>query len=488
MRRLTTEQVAVVVFFGLLFIIGTRQPTDTDTWWHLRAGQYTLDHGIIRADPFSFTKAGVPWIDHSWGGQLVLYGVWKLAGSYGLSLYTSVLALAGMWFVHRSSTGSGYARGLALLLGGMAAAIFWTPRPQMLSFLLTSVLLYLLHLHKRGGAGGVRAGVVWWIPLLMAVWGNLHAGYAIGFILLLGSVGGEILGHLFDPDGEAVLPWSGVRRLALVTGASVVAVMANPYGWKILTVPFDTVSIGALQDYIAEWRSPDFHTYATWPFAFLLLALIGVLGASRRRLDWADFCLAAGTAFMALMATRNIATFALVATPIVARHLVTVFEDRGWVAATEERVAPLQTILYSTIILLVVAAGATKLVLEMRGPAAETALRRSLPVGAVDYLEATDPPGPMFNSYNWGGYLMWRLPDRLVFVDGRTDLYGDTFLVDDYLHTVDGAPGWQDTLDRYDIAVVVIEPDSALARNLQGTDGWRLAYQDDKAAVLERTS
>lgn len=486
MRRLTTEQVAVVVFFGLLFIIGTRQPTDTDTWWHLRAGQYILDHGIIRSDPFSFTKAGAPWIDHSWGGQLLLYGVWRLAGPAGLALFTSVLALAGMWFVHRSSSGNGYARGLALLLGGLAAAIFWTPRPQMLSFLLTAVLLFLLHLHKRGGAGGVQIRVVWWIPLVMAVWGNLHAGYAIGFILLVGSIGGEILGHVFDPEGEAVLPWSGVRRLALVTLASVVTVMVNPYGWKILTVPFETVSIGALQDYIAEWRSPDFHTYATWPFAFLLLALVGVVGASRRRLDWADFSLAAGTAFMALLATRNIATFALVATPIVARHLATVFEDRGWLAGTDDRPARLQTALYGAVIALVVAAGATKLVLELSGPASEAALRRSLPVGAVDYLEDHPPVGPMFNSYNWGGYLMWRLPDEPVFVDGRTDLYGDTFLVDDYLHTTEGAPGWQDTLARYRIQVVVIEPDSALARDLQVTEGWRLAYGDDTASVFER--
>lgn len=485
MRRLTTEQVATFVFFGLVFMVATRLPTDTDTWWHLRAGEHILGHGIIRADPFSFTKAGAPWIDHSWGGQVVLYGIWELAGRYGLALYTAVLATTGMWLVHRTSSGSGYARGLALLLGGATASIFWTPRPQMLSFVLTALLLLVLHLHKRGGASGLRRNLLWWVPLLMAVWANLHAGYSIGFILLLGSIAGEVLGHLFDPQGEDLVPWAGIRTLALVTAASVAAVCVNPYGWQILAVPFDTVRIGALQDYIIEWKSPDFHAFSAWPFALLLLALLGAVGASRRRLDWTDFVLVSGTALMAFLATRNIATFALVATPVLARHLAGIAADRGWVARSE-RVAPLQGWLHLVVVVLVVAGGVAKLGIEMEGPAADPALRKALPVAAVDYLEASDPPGEMFNSYNWGGYLMWRLPDRPVFVDGRTDLYGDRFLLDDYLDTVDCAPGWEETLDRWSIGVVVIEPDSALARTLSDRDGWRVAFEDDKAVVLER--
>lgn len=481
MRRLTTERVATALVFGLVFALAVRLPTDTDVWWHLRAGDQIVHHGIIRADSFSHTMAGARWVDHSWGAQVVLYGVWRLAGTWGLALYTAVLATLGMWLVHRMSSGSLLARGPALLLGAATAAIFWTPRPQMFSFVLTAALLYLLHLHKHE-----QRDLLWAVPVLMAVWANLHAGYSIGLILLLGSIGGEVLGHLVDRGGETLVPWVGVRRLAVVTAASVAAVCVNPYGWRILAVPFQTIGIGALQDYVLEWRSPDFHEYSTWPFAFLILALVGVLGASRRRLDWTDFCLVAGTAFMGLLATRNIAVFAVVATPVLARHLAGIAADRGWATPDTAPVGRGQAVLHAVLVAVIVLAVGAKTVAELERPTAAADQRRTLPVGAADYLRRTDPPGQMFNSYNWGGYLMWRLPDRPVFVDGRTDLYGDDFIVHDYLDTVDAAPGWQGTLDRWDIGLVVIERDSALARALTGDPGWELAYADERASVFER--
>ena len=210
MRRLTTERVATTVLFGLVFALAVRLPTDTDVWWHLRAGEQIVHHGIIRTDTFSHTMAGAAWVDHSWGAQVVLYGVWRLAGSYGLALYTAVLATLGMWLLHRMSSGSILARGPALLLGAATAAIFWTPRPQMFSFVLAAALLYLLHLHKREGRD-----LLWAVPILMAVWAHLHAGLSIGLILLLGSIGGGVLGHRFARGGATLGPWWGQREVGV---------------------------------------------------------------------------------------------------------------------------------------------------------------------------------------------------------------------------------------------------------------------------------
>jgi len=85
MRQLSIQRAAVIILFGLLFALAARFPTDTDTWWHLRSAEYTLQNGIIYSDPFSFTKAGEPWINHSWGAQIMLYGFWLIAGNLGLS-------------------------------------------------------------------------------------------------------------------------------------------------------------------------------------------------------------------------------------------------------------------------------------------------------------------------------------------------------------------------------------------------------------------
>ncbi|MFN8195641.1 MAG: hypothetical protein U0R80_15320 [Nocardioidaceae bacterium] len=483
MRRLTTERVATTLLLSLVFALASRLPTDTDVWWHLRAGEQIVHHGFIRTDSFSFTMAGKTWVDHSWGAEALLFGLWQLAGRWGLALFTATLATLGMWLVHRASSGSLLVRGPALLLGAAAAAIFWTPRPQMLTFALTALLLWLLHVHKREGRD-----LLWWVPPMMAVWANLHAGFAIGFVLLLGSLAGEVLGHLLDRKGTDVVPWPGVRRLALVTAVSVGTVCLNPYGWRILAVPFQTLGIGALRDYVFEWQPPDLHEPSTWPFALLVLALLVVLALGRRRLDWTDLVLAGGTAYLAFTATRNIAVFAVVATAIVARHLAGLAEDRGWPEVSREPVAGRRAIVHAALVGVVVLGAGAKLVAELERPDAGAALRRTLPVGAADFLERTDPPGRMFNSYNWGGYLMWRLPDRAVFVDGRTDLYGDDFVVHDFLDTAEARPGWQQTLDRWDIDLVVIERDGSLARALGDDPSWRLAFSDDRAAVFERVA
>ncbi|MBZ0300509.1 MAG: hypothetical protein K8J31_12240 [Anaerolineae bacterium] len=91
----------------------------------------------------------------------------------------------------------------------------------------------------------------------------------------------------------------------------------------------------------------------------------------------------------------------------------------------------------------------------------------------------------MFNSYNWGGYLILNLPDEPVFVDGRTDLYGNAFL-QKYLNTAVGGEGWRDTLDQYAIRLVLVEAQSGLARQLRSEPGWTLDYEDDLAVVFTR--
>jgi hypothetical protein len=436
---------------------------------------------MIYADPFSFTKAGEPWINHSWGAQIILYGAWQLAGNVGLAVYTAGLATAGMWFIYRMAAGNTYLRAFALVLGAATAAVFWSSRPQMLSFALSALVLYLLHLHKRRGIDRL-----WWIPVMMGVWGNLHAGFSIGFIFLGGSIAGEILGNIFTPGAEAVVPWRGVRKLILVTVASVAALLVNPYGLEMLAVPFQTVGIGALQNFIQEWNSPDFHQQQTWPFIALLLGVLGAVGASNKRLDWRDFVLVAGTAFMGLLAGRNIAVFAVVATPVLTIHLAAALDERGWNLKPARRVTPRMARLNVLLVALVLLGALAKVLVVLDAATVQEAQAEFLPVRAVDYLNTAQPPGPMFNSYNWGGYLLFARPDEPVFVDGRTDLYRDAFLTDDYLNTATGRDGWRETLDAYGIRLVVVETGSGLARALRDEPGWSLDYTDKQAVVFTR--
>lgn len=479
LRSLTIERTMIIILFMLIFALAARVPVDTDTWWHIRSGEYTLTHGMITADPFSFTMAGEPWTNHSWGSQIVIYAAWKLGGPLGLSVYMAALATAGMFFVYKMCEGSSYMRAFALILGAAAAAVFWSPRPQMFSFFLSAVILYILYLYRSK-----QVDRLWLVPVIMAVWGNLHAGFSIGFIFLGGVIAGEALGRLFNPQSN-YLTWRQIRKLIVISLISAAALVINPYGLNMLLVPFQTVSIGALRDFIQEWNSPNFQGRETWAFIFLLLGVLGAAGASKRRISWTDYVLVSGTAFMALLAGRNIAVFAVAATPVLTYHLDSILTERGWSLQPVQRVTMRQARLNLVILLVVFLGCAAKVLLIMEPKSLAADMRAHLPIDVAAYIEEEQPPQPMFNSYNWGGYLMFAVPDYPVFVDGRTDLYGDSFLLQ-YLRAATGGDGWRETLDEYGIRTAVIETGSGLARRLRDEPDWNEVYTDDMAVVFVR--
>jgi hypothetical protein len=481
-RALTIERTTTICLFLLVFALAARIPVDTDLFWHLRAGETTLSQGFIWQDSFSHSFAGQPWINHSWGAQVIMLLLFRAGGYFGLSLYMAGLATLGMCFVWRMGSGSVYMRAFVLILGAAAAAVFWSPRPQMLSFALSAAVLYILWLYR------VRdTDRLWLLPLIMGVWGNLHAGFSIGFILMGGVIAGEALGNAFAPHRAHGLSWRRIGRLVLFALLSVAALLVNPYGPQLLAVPFQTVSIGALQNFIQEWNSPNFHERQVLPFLLLVVAAFGVVGASRLRLTWTDFLLFAGTLYLALNAGRNIALFAIVATPLLMTHLDSVLSERGWAMRTLQRVslrlARLNLVIIGVVALAVLLRTAAVLV----PPSVDAALRTIEPVDAVAYLRQSDAPRELFNSYNWGGYLIWAAPEYPVFVDGRTDLYGDAFLSEVYLPTTTGRDDWQAALDAYGINTVLVESMGGLARLLRLSNVWRIAYEDDMAIVAVRS-
>lgn len=488
-RSLTIQRLMIAILFILVFTMAVRVPLDTDTWWHIRSGEYIVEQREIpTVDPFSHTRVGDEWIDHSWGSQVVLYGIYELfggstapgdPGAIGLALFMATLATAGMAFVYLMCDGNVYLRAFMVVVGATAAAVFWSPRPQMFSFMFGALILYLLHLYKRKAIDRL-----WLIPPIIAVWVNLHGGFAIGFIFMFGSLAGEMLGNLFNADDARVVRWGRLKKQALVTAVAIPVVALNPYGLQMLGYPFRTIGIGVLQDFIQEWASPDFHQPQVWPFALLLLGLIGAVGLSSRRIDWTDLVLVTGTGFLALSSGRNIAVFAIAATPLMSRHVDAWLTDRGWQLRLRRSVTPAMARLNWLLLVLVLAGALVKIVSAMDTGLIRDAQRERFPVELAAYLDQTPPSGEMFNSYNWGGYLMFAAPDVPVYVDGRTDLYDDAFLRE-YLSIVFIDEGWFEALDEQGIDFIAIEADSVLAAMLRTQpDTWREQQFDGGRSAL----
>jgi hypothetical protein len=466
----------VAVLFVLLFTIAARIPVDTDTWWHLRSGQTILQsHSVPFVDSFSFTKAGQPWIDQNWLAQIVLYGCYALAGSVGLALFTATLATVGMAFIFATCRGSVYIRGIVAILSAATAAVFWSARPQMFSFVLSAVVLYLIYAYKRDPARHRRH--LWLLPPIMVLWVNLHSGFAIGFIFLACAIVGEVLNNLM-PGSAAASAASDARPtvllgpLLLVSGVCVLALLFNPYTYQMLLYPFQTAGIGTLQQSIQEWASPNFHGRESWPFLILLFGTLAAVGFSKRGWDWTDLALVSVSAVLALVWQRNFAVFALAAAPALCDHIGTILQNmRLELPATPPPQGARRGVNWSILVGLGLVA-LFKINVTLNPSTIAQAQHDYLPAEAAAYLQSAAPPGPLFNSYNWGGYLMFKAPNYPVFVDGRTDLYGSAFL-DQWRSALDGV-GWQAVFAQWNIRLVVIERDSALATILRHEPGWPL--------------
>jgi hypothetical protein len=482
-KTLTLPRLLAVIATLAVFAMAFRAPVDTDTYWHLRAGQWQVEnHAILQVDVFSHTRAGSAWVNHSWLSQVILYAAFAVLGDFGLALYTALLATAGMAFIYACTKGAGpLVRAAAIVAAAATAAVFWSARPQMMSFLLSAVVYWLLWRWREEGKDWL-----WALPPVMALWANLHGGFAIGFVLMVLALMGETARWLFDgvlhrgqadPDASAAFP--RLVRLGIVGLVSAAAISLNPYGPAMLLYPFRTVGIGVLRDFIQEWASPDFHQTNLLPFLFLLLTTLGAAGLSRRRLDWSDAALVIGTAASALLAGRNIAVFAITAAPVWARHVDSWLAEHGYKLRWGEGKLALNWALAALVGALVVLRVAS----ELNPATVEAARAATLPVEAVDCMVREDPPGPLFNSYNWGGYLIWTARDYPVYVDGRTDLYDDE-LLRGYLRTAYAQEGWEEGLSG--INVVLIERSSPLARVLEMTADWHVLCQDDVAMVFVR--
>ena len=470
----------LVVTFLLVFSAGAQLRVDTDVWWHIRAGAYTLDNGIIRTDPFSFTKAGDSWIDHSWGSQILFDALWRVGGYGALEVLTGLLALAGGVLVYRMCSGRTYLRCVAVGLASLTASVFWAPRPQMFSYALTALVLYVLYLRRHRGVD-----VLWALPVIMLVWANLHGGFAIGLLLIAGTLVGELLERIMPLDDRGSLDPSALRRLAAFGALSVGAACINPYGPRLLAVPIETAG-GTFAQLIEEWMPPDLRNPSFWPFALMLVLLVLSVGASPRRLGWSDALLCSAATLLAMSAGRNISTFAVVVTPVLTYHLSALREERGWELRVLQRANRPIIALNAILILLVCLIAAERLSASFRDARLEASMRETLPVDAVRYLQEEGVRGELFNAYDWGGYLIHALPGEPVFVDGRSDLYGARFLANPYAVLANGGPAWQQRLDRFGIETVLVRRTSGLAFVLAQSPSWRWAYSDDLAVVFER--
>ena len=472
---------------------------DSDTWWHLRAGEWMFENrSILQHDIFSYTRYGEEWNYPGWLIQIPMYLIYKILGPGGLNIWTAAMVAVAFSFSWGILRGGYFMKAFLLVLAAAASGVFWSARPHLVTFVFASATLYILEKSTHNSDAPNRK-LLYWLPLIMLLWVNSHGGFVVGFILWGIYWISEQISWISEKSSS--LRFKGILnqpkiifqdpkyRLTVVGLLMIIAVCINPAGIGMFKYPLQTLGISALKDYIQEWQSPDFHSLSVQPFLWLIFLGFGAVGLSRQRIILADFLLYTIFAYMGFMAGRNIALFSLAAPLVISRHLDPVLSSFSFSkhdkvefpAPAQYSLKTMNLLIFGFICLAVIFKAA--LIFPVSKNLAE--FQKFLPVQAVAVLNQHDLNGRLFNSYNWGGYLLWAAPEYPVFIDGRTDLYDDE-IIQQWLTVVQVKDEWEEVLDSYRVNLVINESESPLSKSLLNSSHWSKIYQDSVAVVFSR--
>ena len=450
---------------------------DGDTAIHIATGNWILDHGKIpTADPFSFTQPGAPWIPYEWGTEVLFAQLNHMFGLKGIVFFCGIAIAALIVVLLRTMMTAGADVLLSIvtaLLASNALLIHYHARPHLFTLLflaITAAIITKDRLHHTRW--------IWLLPLLTAVWVNLHPGFTVLFAYL----GVLVIGSLLEGASASA------KRYAWLTLACAAATLANPFGYKLHLDVFSYLHGNGTTEFIQEFQAPTFRTQPQVFYMGFLLAGLALCGLYLSRRRFVEPLLLIGTGYASLTAIRHSTIFVVLAAPIIAAELSHYWQS--WVASqprasaarildglsSEKRAAFSRSSVW-------IVAGLLAIFFWSPQELWPTSFDKKMFPVELASRHPELATARLFTPDQWADYLLYaNYPRQKVFYDDRAfygvKLYGE---VNALLSAQPGSPA---TLDRYQITSVLIQSKSPLSALLRESPAWQVIDQDSTAELF----
>ena len=478
----TLRRTAILAILYLMPAMWILQPviSDQDIWWHLQTGKWIVEHGTLPpTDPFSVYGEGKPWVAYSWLFEVGMYGVVRVFGESGIILY----ALVGVWLImlvlHRIIATR--CHNFVVVSGLLATSVvclskMFTPRPWLLTMLFFAITLeVVLSLREEK-----TSRWFWCLPLFYVLWANIH----IQFIYGLGLLGLACVAPLVDRyvppfiDSHPVMAWGSPqwKKLIGLTALCALATLVTPYHVRLYSIVVELSAQTGMWEYTQEMQAPPFRSLADWSMLALFSLTLVQLG---RRTRWSSFevVLVLAASVSAFRGQRDVWFLVLASLTVLAPLKFRETKER-WSIAPRGWLVPITFSVVAGVIWILGYRGFSEAKIHEN-------TAKLYPIEAAAFVEEQGYTGPLYNHFDWGGYLIWRLPHLKVSMDGRGNVHGDE-RIKQAIGTWAGRSRWVDDPDLNGAEVVIAQKDMALAALLRLDPRFHVAYQDETAVVFVR--
>jgi len=483
MRRLAYLALLATLF--LLVALCIRTESAVDLGLHIKAGEtIVLEKHRIYEDPFTFTASPHKYIDLSWIFQIIVYFLWCKSGILGIALLKLFVVLAAFWLLFKSSTLS--QKNLMILFPLFLLSIFicesrFYARPELFTFFFISATLYVFYRYKKESGRSL-----WPLVLINFLWVNIHGFFVLGWGILFCFLAGELI--------EGRKPSKHVMTAAAL---SIAVCFLNPYGYEGVAHPFSmlkglggSIYSGVITELIPPFSGPveGWMTLSSPIFLYACLIAVSLIAILLNIGRQSFFNIFIYLLFLtiSLKAKRNVPFFCFAVVPMTAWNL-----EEIWARIPRSKYLRLLGLCALTGVLLFVAVTICEVVSgyyyvkERRPENFGIGMGSDMPVKAVEFVNSQGLIGNVFNHFNYGGYLLWRLsPGQKVFIDGRTEVMGES-LYEYYYRSMASGPFWEECVNKYRINWV-IAPCSEIRflQMLYKSPDWALVYLDGTTAVF----
>lgn len=457
----------VILSICMAFFLLTFMSSEPDYYWHITAGKYMFNNGILKKDVFSWTALSKYWMSHEWLFEMFLYLIAIISSRYHLLIY-GFICICSLLLILLISNKKQYLKNIPLSLLWISFSIiflsFMQGRPNLISFNLLALLIWFLY----DKYNNKDSKLIYFLPVIQILWSNVHGGssnlvYLFCFVFFI--VG--LFNFKFSKIEAKRLDKKQLKSYLLIGIICMITVNFNIHGFKMFLYPYQNMLDTTMLSSIGEWAPTNLNIVQHYPYLLLVLLVFIIFILSKKKILFVDFILFLISIYLGLKSIRFWAYTYIIMSYVIFNYVNERKIDKG-----------------TNLIIGIISFVLIFIPIFNIGNIKENINKRLLSKDIVNVLKIENPKR-LFNMYNYGGELVNN--NIKVFIDGRADLYSNVNLKD-YLIIANLFGDYKETINKYNFDYFLVSHNASISSYLNYSNEYKIIYNDEELLLYKKTT